>query len=177
MLQKRLIFVAKVLFALLCGILLVVFPSASAQTLIRITGAVILLFGAVQAVLSSFGKKEKPHGLARAILLLCAGVFMLLRTDLFSSLIPHVLTFGVLGYGCLEIEDAWIRHRAKAGFSLPHLIAGGVITAYALILLLLPFADPALNSLFIGIGFLLAATASLVMIAMQLRKKDQPHEN
>lgn len=176
---KRLYFWLRTIFALACGILLLIFPSASASTLSYIAGGVIGLWGILQAVLSGLRKKanSKPHSFAQGVLLLSAGIFMLLRVDLFSLLIPDLLAFVVLGYGCLELEAALLLRRGGSAPLLPRLISGAVIAVYALLLLFIPFADPALNAVMIGLGFIMASVAGVIPWCLHLRKKEDAHES
>lgn len=176
---KHLYFWLRTIFSLACGILLLIFPSTSASTLSYIAGGVIGLLGVLQAVLSCLRKKanSKPHSFAQGIFLLIAGIFMLLRVDLFSLLIPYLLAFVVLGYGCLELEAALLLRREGSAPVLPRLISGAVIAVYALLLLFIPFADPALNAVMIGIGFIMAAVAGVIPWCLSLRKKGATHES
>lgn len=175
---KHLYFWLRTIFALACGILLLIFPSTSASTLSYIAGGVIGLLGVLQAALSCLRKKanSKPHSFAQGMFLLIAGIFMLLRVDLFSLLIPYLLAFVVLGYGCLELEAALLLCREGSAPVLPRLISGAVIAVYALLLLFIPFADPALNAVMIGIGFIMAAVAGVIPWCLSLRKKGEAHE-
>lgn len=175
---NRLFLLLRTLFALACGILLLIFPSTSASTLGYIAAGAIVLSGILQGVFSLLRKKasDKPHGFAQGLLLFCAGIFMLLRADLFGSLIPYLLAFVVLGYGCLGLEAALVLRREGSAKALPQLIAGAVIAVYAIMLLFIPFADRALNYIFIGIGFMLAGIASVIPGCLHLRKKETAHE-
>lgn len=152
----------RVLLTLACGILLMIFPSTGARTLSTITGAAMACSGLALAAWSVLRKKEGTCRMAQGLMMLFCGLFMLLHSEMFSILIPYLLALGTLGMGCMSLQEAFLEKRRGGSRVMWHLLSGGVTAAFAILLLLIPFADPALHYMLIGVALTVCAALSIL---------------
>lgn len=161
----------QIVFTLAGGVLLMIFPSAGTRTLSTIAGTVIALFGLLQAVLSCVRKKEGRCRIAQGLAMVFAGLFMLLRTELFSALIPYLLSFAVLGLGCAGLQEAFLDRRKGGDRVMWHAAAGAISIVLGILLCVIPFADSALHTLLIGVALTVSAVLKVLACYVQLPKK------
>lgn len=166
---NKLIALAKVAALLVCGVLLIVFHTTSAEVLTLVAAIAAMAVGAVQIALFFLPTRQKR--LDQGLLLLCAGLFILLRPLMVNTLQPYLLAFVVLGVGGDLCQSGLLALREKAVCARWRLIAGAVVFVYGLLLLAAPFPELPLHYLFIGVGYVLAGLAYIAVWILRMRKK------
>lgn len=166
---SKLISLAKVIAIFTCGVLLIVFHSTSAENLGLVAGIAALAVGAAQIGLFFLPTRHKH--LDQGLVLLCAGLFTLLRPLMVHTLQPYLLSFVVLGAGCDLCQRGLLAYREQAFNARWQLISGAAVFVYAVLLLAAPFPDLPLHYIFIGIGYLLAGAAFVCTWILRRQKK------
>lgn len=168
----KLLDLVKTAALMVCGLLLILFPSTSAQTLSIIVGAICTALGVLHIIL--FFLPTKQNRFAQGVVLLCAGLFLFMRPLLVDTLQPYLLAFVVLAAGSdLAQRGLLNRREGKSVGVREQLIAGVIVFVYGAVLMAAPFPELPLHYLFIGIGYL-AAGIAFVVTWILCKRKEKP---
>ena len=173
---NKMIQVFKTVLLVACGVLLLVFPSTSADTLSYIAGGLMALYGAVNVLLFFSRREAEGSRMAHGALTAVFGLYMVLRPALFGQLIPTLLTFVLLACALRSLQTGVKLKRMASPHAKVQLIVSGAVAAYALLLLAVPFSQLWVNYLFIGAGYVLSGVADLALWIVRHRKKKEKKE-
>ncbi len=152
------------------GILLFIDPLGFTGAVIKIAGA-LMLVSAVFAAVRYF--REDPfeahieQGLAKALILLAAGLFCLIKTDWFLSTFPiFTMIYGVaiLLTGIVRIQWTVDMIRVKAGRWYIPGIGALLAVILSLIIILNPFSATEVLWRFVAITLLVEAAADIAIV-------------
>ena len=150
---------------ILLGLILIIWPTASAYTVCYVAGAIVLIIG-IAKMFSYFSKRSiTPIGftfdLAYGIIMALLGLFMLIFPGIVVSALPIAL-------GILIIFDSIIRLQIAFEFKKNgydkwklSLILALITIAFGIAMLFNPFAGAAALTVFVGIALLAAGIVNL----------------
>ena len=155
--------------AITAGLLLIIFPTASAQTLSYAAGGVFAVWGLVTMVLFFLRQSGNPNGFANGLFFVALGLFMVFRPDLIDAIVPYILGFVML-MGCFQqLQEAVRLQQAGSDKALIAALLGAAETGWALLLIAQAFGTTKLAYIMQGIGFI--AVAAIDMTTRLLLKK------
>lgn len=144
------------------GILLILFPAASAQTLSYVAGGVFAVWGLITVVLFFLRQSGNPDGFAQGLFQLALGLFMVFRPELIGAIVPYMLAFVML-MGCFRQLQAALRmHQAGSSKAMVAAILGAAETVLALLLIAQAFGTGKAAYILQGVGFMAVAVIDLV---------------
>ena len=170
---KKLAAAAKTLLMTSGGVLLLIFPSTSAQTLSYIAGGLLALWGAGQVLLFFARRSVESERFSQGALVMLFGLYMLLRPALFGQMIPALLTFVMLSFALRGVQTGLRLRQEESPHARERLIAGAVLAALAVALLCVPFASAAVGYVLIGVGYVLCGASEAALWLMSHRKRPQ----
>lgn len=164
---------AKTLLMVAGGVLLLTFPSTSAQTLSYIAGGLLTLWGAGQTLLFFTHKDPESNRFAQGTPAMAFGLYMILRPSLFGELIPALLSFGMLAFALRGVQTGIQLRRSESPHARMQLIFSAVLAGVAAVLLAVPFSSSAVGYGCIGAGYVLCGAAEAALWILRHRKKAQ----
>lgn len=154
--------VFRAVIALVAGLLLLIFPSASARTISYVAGGVFSVWGLVAMVLFFLKQENNPNGFAQGLLSLAFGLFMIFRPELIGAIIPYMLGFVML-MGCFEqLQEAVKMYQSESNKALLAALLGAGETVLALLLIAQAFGTTKLAYMMQGVGFIAVAVIDMV---------------
>ena len=150
------------LLALVGGVLLIIFPTTSAQTLSYIAGGVFAVWGLITMVLFFLKQAGNPNGFANGLFFIALGLFMVFRPELIGVIVPYLLGFVMLMGCCLQLQEAVRMQKAGSGQALTVALLGAAETGWALLLIAQAFGAESLAYIMQGVGFIATAVIDLV---------------
>ena len=144
------------------GVLLILFPTASAQTLCYVAGGVFAVWGLITVVLFFLRQSGNPDGFAQGLFQLALGLFMVLRTELIGAIVPYMLAFVMLMGCCRQLQAAVRMRQAGSGKAMVAAILGAAETVVALLLIAQAFGAGKAAYIIQGVGFVAVAVIDLV---------------
>lgn len=148
--------------AIVAGLLLIIFPTASARTLSYVAGGAFAVWGLLSIVLYFLRQAGHPDGFAQGLWCVALGLFMVFRPELIGAIIPYMLGFVML-MGCFQQLQTAVR--MYQGGSTNALIAAGLgaaETVWASLLIAGAFGTTKLAFIMQGVGFIAVAVIDLV---------------
>lgn len=150
------------IIAIAAGVLLIIFPTTSAQTLSHVAGGVFAVWGLITMVLFFLRQSGNPNGFANGLFFLALGLFMVFRSELIDAIVPYMLGFVML-MGCFQqLQEAVRLHQAGTGKPLAAAVLGAVETVWALLLIAQAFGTGSLAYIMQGAGFVVMALVDMV---------------
>lgn len=164
--------VVEAVLLLAAGILLVVFPQASASIVCTILGLGGIIFGLAEVILfftqdmmSLMDKDSFVTGMTSVLI----GCLILFKKDLVMDLIPVILGLLILMSGLVKIQNAIVAKRIHYTASMSYLILGVICIVLGAIVMFGLSGQTAAKTLFTIIGiFLIFAGASDLYVTMFL---------
>ena len=144
------------------GILLIVFPTASAQTLSYVAGGVFAVWGLITMVLFFLRQSGNPDGFAQGLFQLALGLFMVFRPELIGAIVPYMLAFVMLLGCCRQLQAAVRMRQAGSGKAMIAAILGAAETVVALLLIAQAFGAGKAAYIVQGVGFVAVAVIDMV---------------
>lgn len=144
------------------GILLILFPSTSAQTLGYVAGGVFAVWGLVTMVLFFLRQSGNPDGFAQGLFQLALGLFMVFRPELIGAIVPYMLAFVMLLGCCRQLQAAVRMQQAGSSKAMLAAILGAAETAVALLLIAQAFGAGKAAYIMQGVGFVAVAVIDMV---------------
>lgn len=149
--RKELLYLAAAFIVL--GLLLVLFPETTAQTVTRVAGAALCVWGALR-LLTYFLSGERPpmssFGLVQGVALLAFGLFFLLRPDAVVALVTSALAILVVVDGILKIQYGVEFERMQVKGWWVQLVVGGAMVVLGIIAFIDPFKAARTFMSFVG---------------------------
>lgn len=172
---------------IIMGIVLLVFPEASAQTFCYVIGISAIVIGVFTILIYLFREVQKNYyrnDFVLGSMEILLGAVVLYKAELVVSLIPYILGILVVFSGILKLQTTIDVRRMRLGTELVFLILSLVNIAWGIVLILDPFraymADQiaALRMLFIfiGIGLLFSGisdTISTLYMSRMVRRVER----
>jgi len=145
------------------GLLLLLLPNTSIKTVVYAVAGIAIIVGLFHTITYLLRKNAKNDGLSRGLLFLGAGIYMVLKPEQIGTLLPTLLAFVMLSAGCVLMQEALVRHRAKDAQAI--IVAGMAlaVVVWAVVLLSNPFTAGAMQYRMTGIGLAAVGAAQLVM--------------
>ena len=167
--------VVEAVLLLAAGILLVVFPQASASIVCTILGLGGIFFGLAEVILfftqdmmSLMDKDSFVTGMTSVLI----GCLILFKKDLVMDLIPVILGLLILMSGLVKIQNAIVAKRIHYTASMSYLILGVICIVLGAIVMFGLSGQTAARTLFTIIGiFLIFAGASDLYVTLFLSGK------
>lgn len=164
--------VVEAVLLLAAGILLVVFPQASASIVCTILGLGGIIFGLAEVILffaqdmmSLMDKDSFVTGMTSVLI----GCLILFKKDLVMDLIPVILGLLILMSGLVKIQNAIVAKRIHYTASMSYLILGVICIVLGAIVMFGLSGQTAARTLFTIIGiFLIFAGASDLYVTLFL---------
>ena len=144
------------------GILLILFPSTSAQTLSYVAGGVFAVWGLITLVLFFLRQSGKPDGFAQGLFQIALGLFMVFRPELIGAIVPYMLAFVMLMGCCQQLQAAVRMHQAESSQAMIAAILGAAETVLALLLIAQAFGAGKAAYIVQGVGFVAVAVIDMV---------------
>ena len=144
------------------GVLLIVFPTASAQTLSYASGGVFVAWGLITVVLFFLRQSGNPNGFAHGLFQVALGLFMVFRPELIGAIMPYLLAFVMLMGCCQQLQAAVRMRQAGSGKASIAAILGAAETALALLLIAQVFGTGKAAYILQGVGFVAVAVIDTV---------------
>lgn len=148
--------------AIAAGLTLIIFPTASAQTLSYTAGGVFAVWGLVTMVLFFLKQAGNPDGFANGLFFLALGLFMVFRPDLIGAIVPYILGFVML-MGCFrQLQEAVRMHQGGSKKASIAALLGAAETVWALLLIARAFGESKVAYILQGVGFIAVALVDMV---------------
>ena len=144
------------------GLLLIVFPSTSAQTLSYVAGGVFTVWGLITMVLFFLRQSGNSDGFAHGLFLLALGLFMVFRSELIGAIVPYMLAFVMLMGCCQQLQTAVRMKQAGSDKAMIAAILGAAEAVLALLLIAQAFGAGKAAYIVQGVGFVLVAAIDMV---------------
>lgn len=157
------------------GILLVVFPQASASIVCTILGVGGIIYGLVEVILF-FAQDTKNlmnrDGFVTGMTALLIGCLILFKKDLVMDLIPVMLGLVIFLSGLVKIQNAIVAKKIHYDASMSYLVLGVICIVLGAIVMFALSGQTAAKTLFTVIGiFLIFAGASDLYVTLFLSGK------
>ena len=148
--------------AIIAGLLLIIFPTASSKTLSYVAGIVFAVWGLVTMVLFFLRQSGNPNGFANGLFFVALGLFMVFRAELIEAIVPYMLGFVML-MGCfMQLQTAVRMQQKGSENALIAALLGAGEVVWAMLLIAQAFGTGKLAYIMQGIGFVLVAVVDLV---------------
>ena len=175
--ELKLNFILTVLFCILCGAVLFVWPDMSARIACMVLGAILVLMGIIYFV--SFlstpsGTFIKQVHLVLTIVFVVIGVWILLKPDFVIGLIPVIVGIILVLHGFYDLQQAVFLGRAKYGFWWLALLLAGLTIVLGGILLWNPFEAMSIAIKFIGIFLVFDGVSDLWIFSRKVLQSRIP---
>ena len=144
------------------GLLLILFPSTSAQTLSYVAGGVFAVWGLITMVLFFLRQSGNPNGFANGLFQLALGLFMVFRTELIGVIVPYMLGFVMLMGCCYQLQAAVRMQQAGSKQASVAAILGAAETVLAVLLVAQAFGAGKVAYIMQGVGFIAVAVIDMV---------------
>ena len=144
------------------GILLIIFPTTSAQTLSYVAGGVFAGWGLITIVLFFLRQSGNPDGFAHGLFQMSLGLFMVFRPELIDAIVPYILAFVMLMGCCWQLQAAVRMRQAGSDKAAVAAILGAAETALALLLIAQAFGAGKAAYILQGVGFVAVAVIDMV---------------
>ena len=153
--------------SLIYGLILIIWPDTSANTICYVVAAAIILVGIVfiiqyirKDVMRDFYRKDLVAGLVAISL----GLIALFRVDIIKGIIPTVLGFIVLFSGIVKLQNAFDMLRMKYAYWYVILILAILNLAFGAVLILEPSWIVNMVFVLIGCGLVYSGASDLLTI-------------
>ncbi len=157
--------VARAVLLLVCGLVLTISPWLSAQIVLRLGAAALILYGAYQVFRYFRQSVDAGQGLfARGLIAASAGLIALITPYLVLELVPTLIGFVLTAIGIGDLENAVSMKRR--GLTRWHvaLVFALVVVALGALIIVNPFFSAMSLIRFIGISMMITAALELVSI-------------
>lgn len=144
------------------GMLLIIFPTASAQTLSYVAGGVFAVWGLITMVLFFLRQSGNPDGFALGLFQLALGLFMVFRPELIGAIVPYMLAFVMLMGCCWQLQAAVRMKQAGSDKAVVAAILGAAETVLAVLLIAQAFGAGKAAYILQGVGFVAVAVIDMV---------------
>lgn len=144
------------------GILLILFPTTSAQTLCYAAGGVFAVWGLITMVLFFLRQSGNPDGFAHGLFQVALGLFIVFRPELIGTIVPYMLAFVMLMGCCWQLQAAVRMHKAGSDKAMIAAILGAAETVLALLLIAQAFGAGRAAYIMQGVGFVAVAVIDMV---------------
>ena len=144
------------------GILLIIFPSTSAQTLSYVAGGVFAVWGLIAMVLFFLRQSGNPNGFSQGLFQVALGLFMVFRPELIGAIVPYMLAFVMLMGCCRQLQAAVRMQQAGSDKTMIAAILGAAETVLALLLIAQAFGAGKAAYILQGVGFVSVAVIDMV---------------
>ena len=155
----------RALIALVLGIVLLIFPTFVANSLVRIVGAVALIMGVVSIV--KFFREKSNATLVAGIIEAVAGLFLLIWPDAILKVVFIVLALVLLIFAVEEIIRL-----VKSGAKWQSYVLPAAMVILGVIIFFQPASSMRLVVILFGVALIVYAVSELVTSAMV--KKNSP---
>lgn len=147
------------------GVVIFVHPIAAMETLIRIVGGVLVVYG-IYNLISAFMKgdpvKNAPADLALGVITLVFGLIMIIAAKALLTVAWTFVGILILATGVLDILEAGQFRRVQSPLALPA-TASGVITALlGIIVIFAPIASATVGMLAAAIALLIDGITEII---------------
>lgn len=144
------------------GVLLILFPTASAQTLSYAVGGVFAVWGLVTMVLFFLRQSGNSDGFAQGLFQLALGLFIVFRLELIGAIVPYILAFAMFMGCCWQLQTAVRMRQAGSDKAMIAAILGAAETVLALLLIAQAFGAGQAAAIIQGVGFVAVAVIDTV---------------
>lgn len=172
---------------IIMGIVLLVFPEASAKTFCYVIGIAAIVIGVFTILIYLFREVQKNYyrnDFVLGAMEILLGAVVLYKADLIVSLIPYILGILVVFSGILKLQTTIDVRRMRIGTELVFLILSLINIVWGVVLILDPFrafmedqvAALRLLFIFIGIGLLFSGisdTISTLYMSRMVRRQEK----
>ena len=172
---------------IIMGIVLLVFPEASAKTFCYVIGIAAIVIGVFTILIYLFREVQKNYyrnDFVLGAMEILLGAVVLYKADLIVSLIPYILGILVVFSGILKLQTTIDVRRMRIGTELVFLILSLINIVWGIVLILDPFrafmedqvAAIRLLFIFIGIGLLFSGisdTISTLYMSRMVRRQEK----
>lgn len=156
--------ISSALLMVVAGLVLLFMPELTLKTIANVVGIIIMMIGAV-FLISYFVRRSLDSGnydLVKGLIIVGAGIFICVKSELVVSVLPVLLGIGVVVSGILKLQhaldlrkmgyDTWMRIGITAAISI----------FIGLLVIMNPFSTVAWLMRFIGIGFIFSGVTDLI---------------
>ena len=144
------------------GLMLILFPSTSAQTLSYVAGGVFAVWGLVTMVLFFLRQSGNPNGFAFGLFQLALGLFMVFRPELIGAIVPYMLGFVMLMGCCYQLQAAVRMQQTGSNQAAVAAILGAAEMVLAVLLIAQAFGTGKAAYIVQGVGFIAVAVIDMV---------------
>ncbi len=166
------------LLCVLVGLVLTIWPGAIVSAANYILGGIVLVVGIIYLAVSFWGNQGsfmKGFGIFFSIILICVGVFMLLRPDIVLSIFPMIVGGIIVVHGILDLKNGITLGMRKYRFWWIALIISVATIGLGVLLLFNPISAIELAFRVIGV-ILIVDGVSDFWIGFQVKKNLQDDE-
>lgn len=140
------------------GIAILINPIGALETIVRIMGWILLVYGAVSivpAIIRGNGFRESVGDMGLGILAAVLGLVMVIAPQFVVTFVWTIIGVVILLTGVLDIIEAGRFRRMGSSLGIPATASGGICVVLGILVILVPLASPTL-------GMLVAAMALLI---------------
>ncbi len=163
-------------FFVIMGIILLIYPEATAQTLcyvVGVCGIVIGIFTVLAYLFRDMQKNYYRNDFVVGMMELFLGVFVLYRASLIIELIPFILSILVVVSGISKLQNCIDLRRMNCGNGLAFFILAVINMVLGVLLVINPFGEGNLLFIMLGIGLLFSGlTDTFATLYMTKKIKD-----
>lgn len=154
------------------GLLFVLLPGLTMQTICYIMAAALALGGVVYIIdyFKAWDIEYKPNGLATGILALLGALFLFLKTEVVIAAIPVLLGFAVIVSGVLKVQNTVVLYRQKDKGWIFVLVLAVLCLIVGIVLIENPFTVARTLVVIIGAGLLYSGVSDLVIVFVMTKK-------
>ncbi len=148
---------------LIFGLVLMLRPGMTLNVIAQWIGAVIIIIGII-FIISYFWRSRIMAGgsdFIIGVIILCAGIFVMVRTGFVVSILPVVMGLAVILSGLLKLQDSLNMHSAGIPSWKGICIAGIISIVFGLIVVLNPFSTMVLLMRIVGAGFIYSGATDI----------------
>ena len=163
------------LLCFLVGLALVIWTAEIASAANYILGSIILVVGIIYLAISLWGKQGSfftGFGIVFSVVLICIGVFMMLKPEIVLSIFPMIVGGIIVIHGIIDLKKGIELFKNKYRYWWVALIIAAVTIGLGVVLLFNPFSVVTLAFRIIGV-ILIVDGASDFWIGLQARRTEK----
>lgn len=164
------------------GAVLIIYPTIVGVTVCYILSGAAFAMG-IAAMIGYFmtGVETRVtgsyNGLAKGIILILLGIFILIKKDLIISIVPLILGFMITVNGIKGIQTAVNLKKVVYGNFKVNITVASIISVFGIVMMLNPFSTVKVLFTMIGMGLLVSGIADMVASMALNRQIKKAKEN
>lgn len=162
-----------------CGVLLMIWPETTGQTICYVGASIILAMGLLGVISYvrrlSYPVEEMRGDLATGLILIAVAIFIYIRQEMIVSLIPTLLGFVIIVDGIIKLQYALDLKRLQFEGWFFVLILAFFSIAFGIVLMGEPFEAVRTMMMVLGVGLVFSGITNLIT-TLFVRKKVKQHK-